>query len=183
MQGPLGFLARLRRLLGRARTAALLGVTFALSQAAIAALLRPLGGAEVIRLQTTLSAADFTATLDRWRAAGLIDVYWRHYAIDFVHPLLYGAFLAALLARGLEANRIAHRYDVVLLVPLAAGLLDLVENTIHVALLADPGRIGPTPVVASGVAAILKWTLAGASLLVAAGLALRARRHPSAALG
>lgn len=182
MKQARGFLAGMRERLGRAGVLVLLGIAFAVSQATILTLLHPVGGAAVFRFQTTLSAADFAATLERWRAAGVLDAYWRHYALDFIHPVLYASFVAALLARGLDANRISHRYDTVLLAPLVAGTFDLVENAIHVALLADPARIGPLPVVASGVAAILKWTLLAASLVTAAALALRARRHLHPAL-
>ncbi|CAG0959560.1 hypothetical protein MYXO_00674 [Myxococcaceae bacterium] len=169
-------LSRCRRSLGRPRVVVALALAFCASQAAIVRLLRPLEGSAVFALQTTLSAEEFAGTLRAWRDAGLLEAYWRHYAVDFVHPLIYGAFLAALLSWALDANRKDERSNRLLWLPIAAGLLDLFENAVHVALLAEPTRISTLPVVASGIAAILKWGFVAASLAIAVVLSWRAFR-------
>ncbi len=126
-------------------------------------------------MQTTLSAEVFAATLEQWRAAGLIETYWRHYYFDFAHPFLYGGFLSALLAKGFEVNRIPSRYDNLLLIPFVAGGFDLIENSCHVAMLSNQSLVGAPMVLLSGIAANLKWLGALGCIIAVGALALRAR--------
>jgi hypothetical protein len=150
-------LACVHRRLGDTRLILALGAAYLVSQATIASILHDLDPVVVLRLQTTLSVEVFTSILDRWRAAGLLPTYWRHYWLDFPHPFLYGTLLAAALARAFDANGLDARFDRLLLVPFVAGALDLVENLCHVAMLLDTRLVTAPMVVASGLAANLKW--------------------------
>lgn len=157
--------SRIRATLGSWAAVAFFGVVYVLSQAKIASILHPVGTRQVLDLQTTFSATTFAAIVHGWQANGAIDAYWHHYRYDFVHPLWYGGFLAAALSKGFDLNRIDPRHNAWLLVPVAAACLDLCENSLHVLFLSWPASV-VTPLVAlSGLAANLKWLLAGACTL------------------
>lgn len=154
-----------------------LGVAYLVSQAVIASILHELDPPTVLRLQTTFSVEVFRSILAQWSDAGLIDTYWSHYRLDFLHPFLYSALLAALLARALDTNGLGPRYDRVLLIPFVAGALDVVENLSHVVMLWDQTRIAQPLVAVSGLAANLKWLGALGSLSAAMVLFARARMN------
>jgi len=168
-------LSRLREGLRSWRVIWLSGAVYLASQIAIASILHPLDPLVVLELQTSLSSEAVAAILQQWRELELIDGYWRHYWLDFVHPLWYGVFLAALLARGFEANQLAPRYDTLILLPFVAAGFDLLENTLHVVFLLDEASITPAAVAISGSAAIAKWLLAALCLAAAITLGVRSR--------
>lgn len=172
--------AWVRRHLADWRVIGILGSAFLLSQLTIAATLGAIGPEQVLRLQTTLSPATFAAIVQDWQSTGAIDSYWRHYRYDFIHPLWYGGWLAAAMAKAFEANRIAARRDAWLCLPLVAAGLDLVENLFHVLFLTWPSTVVLPLVVLSGLAATAKWLLAGGSLAVVVSLSLRAVRSARA---
>ncbi len=149
------------------------GTIYLASQLGIAWLLGEIEPATVLRLQTTLSPETFTKIVASLRESGLITSYWRHYLLDFVHPLCYALFLSACLARAFDANAVPARYDILLLIPFIAGGLDLVENLAHVLFLLQPEAIVAPLVALSGLAAIGKWLLVALSMSVTAGLAGR----------
>ncbi len=170
----------IRASLSNAKLTAALSVAYLLSQAAIGSILHELDPPTVLRLQTTFSVEVFTSILEQWRSAGLIDTYWSHYRLDFPHPILYSALLAALLARAFDANGLGPRYDRLLLVPFIAGALDLVENLSHVIMLGDETRIAQPLVALSGLAANLKWLGALGSMVAVIVLFARARMRKAA---
>ncbi len=172
--------AWVRRHLADWRIIGVFGAAYLLSQVTIAATLGAIGPEQVLRLQTTLSPAVFSAIVQDWQSTGVIDGYWRHYRYDFIHPLWYGVWLAAAMAKAFEANRIEARHDPWLCLPLVAASLDLVENLFHVLFLSWPSTVVAPLVVLSGLAALAKWLLAGASLAVVVSLSARAVRSARA---
>lgn len=169
-------LSAFRRAAASPRIVVGFGAAYLVSQILIARILHPLDPLDVLRVQTTLRAPVVRETFARWGADGLLEVYVRHYSLDFVHPALYAMFLGASLAWLLDRNRLSSAWDVVLLLPIAAALCDLVENASHVAFLADDANVTTAWVAVSGAAAITKWLLAAGSILLIAILAVRARR-------
>lgn len=169
--------SRLRNTVGNWKTIAILGIAYGVSQAIIGSILHPLGTSTVLELQTTLSVETFSQIIEQWRTAGMLDTYWRHYLLDFIHPALYGGFLAAMLAKGFDLNNVDARHDNALLVPVIAGALDLVENLCHVAMLTTPSNINAPLVVLGGTAANLKWLLVLGSLVSIAFFFLRGLRR------
>lgn len=165
--------SRMRRKLDSWRVIVIFGIVYAISQAMIIRIVRPLGS-DVLKIQTTLSSATFIRILHEWRAAGLVPVYMHHFDFDFVHPLWYGLLLAALLAKTFNANRVPARFDALLFVPFVAAALDLVENVFHVAFITHESLIRPGLVVMSGIASNTKWALAGLCVLAVIALAIRA---------
>ncbi len=176
-------LERARAFLGRRPVILAFGAIYLLSQITIITILDPLGTDEVLRLQTTFSPETFASIKAGWIDAGLLDSYWRHFLFDFVHPVWYGLFLAALLAGGLDFARASARYDFILLAPFVAGACDFVENCLHVWFLVDPGMVANPWVAISGAFTNLKWLLflpcfVAAAALYLRGLAIRRRGAP-----
>ena len=170
-----GTLAHLRTRLDSWPLIILFGVIYFASQVLIGNIVHPLG-ADMLIVQTTLSADQVRGIFAKWESAGLLPVYASHYRYDMIHPLWYGLFLAALLAKGLAANRAGPRLNLLLLVPFVAAGCDVVENLVHLGYIADRATITPANVLVSNGAALLKWMLAAGSLLAIAALAVRARR-------
>ncbi|MES1945117.1 hypothetical protein PC39_13407 [Salinisphaera sp. PC39] len=145
---------------------ALFGVLFAASQITILSILHA-GRAEhaLIALQLTFDAHAFASILTLLDAAqqrALLQHFW----LDFLHPLWYGLFAfhaTALLLRRLGA---AARWRWVPYLALAMAGLDLMENLVHLPLIA--GWIAPTtlPVAFAATCASLKWALAGLLTLI-----------------
>lgn len=150
------------------------GAVYFASQALIGVTVHPLGP-DMLAVQTTLSADEVHAIFARWEAAGLLPVYESHYRYDMIHPLWYGVFLAAMLAKGFNANGVPARYNALLLLPFVAAGGDVVENFLHLGYLADRASITPAHVLVSNGAACLKWLIAIGSACAVIALALRAR--------
>ncbi len=150
------------------------GLIYFVSQAIIGVIVHPLG-ADMLVVQTTLSADHVREIFARWAAAGLLDTYASHYRFDNVHPLWYAMFLATALAKGFNANRVPPRFNALLALPFVAAACDLTENLFHLSYLADQANITPAHVLMSNGAAIVKWVLALGCVLGAGGLAVRSK--------
>jgi hypothetical protein len=151
------------------------GAIYFASQVAIGVIVEPLGN-DMLRVQTSLSAETVRGIFARWEDLGLLRVYSAHYTLDMVHPLWYGIFLAAMLAKGFDANRIPARYNSLLLLPFAAAACDVTENLLHIAFLADREMITTGWVLLANGAANIKWLLAIGSVVAVLVLAARAWR-------
>lgn len=150
------------------------GLIYFASQAAIAVIVDPLG-ADMLIVQTTLSDAHVREIFARWAAAGLLDTYASHYRFDNIHPLWYAMFLAAMLAKGFNANGVSPPFNVLLLLPFVSGACDVTENLFHQSFLADRANITAAHVLISNGAALVKWLLALGCLLGVGALAVRAK--------
>ena len=157
--------------------AAVFGTIYLVSQIVIANIADHVGPEEILALQTTgFSASDYRAAFARWDAAGTMPFYRAHFVFDDLHWLWYAIALGALLALGLDAARLSRRWNAVLLMPFAAGLLDCLENGLQHVFLLDPGYVtivDPLPAM-STIASITKWVLALASTVLVAAFFVRA---------
>jgi hypothetical protein len=98
----------------------LFGLVYLVSQATILAIVAPLGSS-LAKLQVLGFSAEIYRDVFRgWQAAGLLDVYRSHFAVDDLHWLWYSGLFTAVLCRIFERDGIPHRRDWVLLLPLAA---------------------------------------------------------------
>ena len=179
-------LAKLRRRLALPGwLVALVAGVYAVSQATILVILHPLG-ASIARLQCCAFSADATvATFRAWEAAGLMPAYRAHFVLDDVHWVWYAGLATALLCRLFEHQRVAHRHDWVLLLPLFSGLCDAYENRLQHVFLSAPDYaaiVDPLPLL-STLASDLKWTLVAGYTALITALLLRgsARREPGPA--
>jgi len=153
------------------------GVVYAVSQLTILLLVAPLGR-ELGELQVSgFTAATYVDVFRRWEAAGVMDAYRSHFLLDDVHWVWYASLLTVLLCTLFERHRISHRFDWVLVVPLAAGLCDAYENHLQHVFLASADHVAvvdPLPLL-STIASITKWTLAAGCVLLSLALGLRGR--------
>jgi hypothetical protein len=142
-------------------------IVYFTSQAIIGSILHEIGALNVLALQTTFSSEMFRSIAAGWIASGDIELYYKHFYFDFFHPLWYSILLSLLIARAFTLNDVNPRFNFMILTPFVAGLCDLVENSIHVYILADPNRATPLLVWFSGLAANVKWFLAFLGLATA----------------
>ena len=168
-------LARLRAELGRSWLIALLGVIYLVSQITILVILEPLGSS-IAKLQTQgFTAAEYLAVFRHWEETGVMSAYRAHFVLDDTHWLWYSAFFTVALCRLFEIHRVPHRFDWILLLPVASGLLDCLENGIQHVFLDAPDFstiVDPLPLI-STLASDMKWLLASTYVLLAALLLLR----------
>ncbi|HEX7481636.1 MAG TPA: hypothetical protein VF331_27775 [Polyangiales bacterium] len=157
------------------------GGLYLASQVAIGVIVQPLGS-DMLAVQTTLSAEHVREIFASWQSAGLLPAYARHYWFDMIHPLWYGTFLAAALAKGFNANRVSTRFDALLILPFVAAGCDLVENLVHLSFLADRANITDARVLLGNGAALLKWLLSLSCLAAVIVLTARARRRTDAGM-
>jgi hypothetical protein len=146
------------------------GLLYFASQAAIGAILKDLDPALFLKAQTTFSRETFLDLIHKWQQAGLMDKYRQHFYLDFFHPLWYGLFLSALLARGFNLNGVAARQNWLLLSPFLASVMDLTENCFHVKFIANPEAVTQWMITISALATNIKWAIAGLSVMTAAVL-------------
>jgi len=157
---------------------ALATLAFALSQANLARLLAPLDPS-IFALQLAFTPEAFWRVVDAWGPAG-VAVYRAHFAFDNLHPFLYGAFGYLAVSRTRLFSRPAGRlYHGALLALPVAGLCDLIENAIHLWLLAHAHGTGGLLVPLSGTCSLLKWGLALFFTLALAGRLLVVLTRPA----
>ncbi len=118
---------------------------------------RESSSASVIALQLAFTPENFQAVLDDWGAAGVAhfqSTIW----LDYLYPIAYAAFLAGLVA-ALRRERPQAPWQAVFLMPMAAAILDYIENTLHLIILTDTAHLSAPLIALASVAAALKWGL------------------------
>lgn len=154
------------------------GLLYAVSQIALGIIIHHLDTLLFLKAQTTFSADVLTDLLTQWDQAGLMPHYLHHFYLDFFHPFWYAMFLAAFLAKAMDLNHLSDNYNPLLLMPMVAGVMDLVENSFHVFYISDIEAIASWQVGVSALAANVKWGLAGLSVAGIAFLLVRYLRTP-----
>ena len=144
------------------------GVLYLISQTIIGIIIHDLNPLLFIKAQTTFSKVVLLDLFAQWHQAGLMPNYCRHFYFDFLHPLWYAGFLCALMAKAMNLNQIPQKFNLLLLIPIIAGLLDLVENSFHVLFISNADAITQPRIFVSALSANLKWGLAGVSILIIA---------------
>jgi len=152
---------------GVTRMVVISGIVYFISQAYIASILHDLNPLLFVKAQTTFSKEVYLELLSAWQAAGLMPNYFKHFYLDFFHPVFYAVFLSALMAKAMNLNGASSGYNRLLLLPFIAGAMDLVENCFHLSFISNADSITQTKIIISALAANIKWALAGISLLVA----------------
>ena len=98
--------------------------------------------------------------------------YRAHFILDDLHWIWYTGLFTALLAWLFKRQSASHRYDWVLLLPLASGLLDWYENQLQHVFLSSPDFatiVDPLPLY-STMASDVKWVLALVYITLSAAL-------------
>ena len=149
------------------------GVLFLASQISIARILHTGNAtATLMTLQTTFSAAAFAevlASLSPDQTAALLG----HFKLDFLHPLWYGAFALLFTAGLFERARIGQRWNALLWAAPLMAVLDILENLVHLPLIAGRLEVTAAQVFFAAACATLKWFLAASFLTLNIGLLLK----------
>lgn len=163
--------------LSRKRVLWLFAVLASVSQVSILAILRSgIDPLDLLLVQTTLSKAAFLDIVSGWGEPGW-RAFYRHYWVDFLHPCLYGIFLASAIANLLRRRGALGgiaRYLVFL--PLVAGACDEIENVCQLFLARSLPEFATAPFVAGALAADVKWTIVAISIATIAVLSVRGSR-------
>jgi hypothetical protein len=163
--------------LGRRWLIVLFACAYLVSQATILIILAPLGSS-LPELQCFGFSADrYIEVFRHWEATGVMAFYRAHFALDDVHWVWYSGLFTAILCRLFERDRVPHRFDWILVLPLASGLLDVFENQLQHVFLASADHstiVDPLPLL-STLASDAKWTLAAGYVLLTAVLLAKGR--------
>lgn len=147
----------------------LIAVLYLISQITIGIILHPLGIKAVLRMQTTTSARIMAEILDRWSADGQLVRFITHFYPDFLHPVWYGLLLVFLMFRILGNASVSRRWNYALFLPLIAAAMDYLENFLHLSFVFRRECLTDITAAIAGVASMLKWVMAGLSVMVIAG--------------
>lgn len=174
--------SRLRQTLGRTWLIVLFGLAYLASQATILIIVAPLGSALAELQCFGFSAEKYLAVFRHWDATGAMAAYRAHFVLDDVHWVWYSAFFTVLLCRLFERHRVSHRFDWLLILPLASGLLDWYENQLQHVFLSSSDYstiVDPLPLM-STLASDSKWMLAAGYILLSVVLLARRSRPATA---
>ena len=133
----------------------------------------PSGAPTIFDLQLAFTAEKFQAVLAAWgeqNIASYVNGMW----LDYLYSIAYALALASLIAWLTSRPRgEPQRWQLLLFsLPFIAGLLDWVENSLHLLMLGVLRAFPSALVFFASLAAAVKWTLAGLSILVILSLAL-----------
>ncbi|MFZ5755954.1 MAG: hypothetical protein ACOY3X_03535 [Pseudomonadota bacterium] len=170
------FCAFLRERAGMPSVLWFFAVIFLLSEVSILVMVAPVGMDLFLALQTTLSPDTFAALVADLYRRGAVESYLGHFYYDFLHPVWYATLLALLLARAMNRLALPAAGNRWLLLPFLAGLLDLVENSLHIYMVVDTANIAPPLVLLANGSALAKWALIGVCSVAVLVLFAR-RRH------
>ena len=172
-------LPQLRIVLGRGWLIWLFGIAYLVSQITILVIVEPLGSSFLELQCFGYSAEKSIEIFRRWEEIGALDAYRAHFTLDDVHWVWYSGLFTVVLCSLFERRKIPHRFNWLLLLPLASGLLDWYENQLqHVFLNSNDfsGVVDPLPLL-STLASVSKWTLAIIYFVLTIALLTRASSH------
>jgi len=136
-------------------------------------------------LQFAGTADRFAEVIDTWVSVNGVEAITNAAKtiarLDYTFPVLYGVFFASALAYLWTSHDSTGWLRLLVLIPLMAGLCDMVENTLHLVLLADLPPIDTAAINEGTVAwatrfAIAKYALLAIGVLLIPAGAVRRRR-------
>ena len=113
----------------------------------------------IISIQFCATPETFLAVLGQWGKAG-VNGYREHLWMDYLFPAAYAIFFASIISwLDMKKSISTGQIPIFFSFPLVAGLLDWLENTIHLQLLGNPAVINEIMVFSSFVISLTKWLL------------------------
>lgn len=131
----------------------------------------PPGAPSIFDLQLAFSAEKFQSVLAAWgerNVTAYVTSMWLDYLYPIAYALALSAWLAVLTRRPGRAP--SHAALALFAAPFLAALLDYVENSLHLLMLALLHATPAALVFLASLAAAVKWTLAGVSVLAIVSL-------------
>ena len=119
----------------------------------------------ILSLQFCTSPEAFLAILEQWGEAGITG-YLEHMWLDYLFPAAYAIFFASLIA-WLESEKTIStgRIPPIFFFPLVAGLLDWLENSIHLLILRNLSAVNSLQVFITFLISSTKWLLLFGTIL------------------
>jgi hypothetical protein len=150
------------------------GLLYVVSQATILAILEPMGISPLM-FQLSFDSNSLADIITAWGDNG-IELFRKHFYMDFLHPVIYSSFQFFLLCylrsklRGYGTSRDIPAY---FLLPFAAAAIDLAENFLELAIIRRGTEIPGWMAFANGLLSSSKWALAAISIGIIALLIIR----------
>jgi hypothetical protein len=121
----------------------------------------PEGTPGVIELELAFTPERFDGIVDQWAEAGTLGVQQRNLWLDLLFPFAYAGLLTGLLGILALPPSGEPRLGLSILVtlPVAAGILDWLENGLLIWLLGPGHYHGPIPVFLMSTISLIKWLL------------------------
>lgn len=162
--------------LSTGRISVVSAIAYAISQSIILIILHPLDIDPLI-FQTTFSKVVFLEILEKWGAGGL-EIFMRHYYVDFVHPFIYAILLSSTIAYVTTQlyEKPSRTHIVFFTLPFIAGVCDILENIFHLIAISDPVNVSENVIVLVGTLSNTKWSLAGITIIAICYYALKLLR-------
>ncbi|MBN1497854.1 MAG: hypothetical protein JXA07_13860 [Spirochaetes bacterium] len=151
------------------------GVIYFTSQAAIINILHPIGTDAFMRFQLTFSGESMAAILNSWGEAG-IETLFKHFYLDFLHPLWYSAFLffsMIYVKTKLSDYKQFSSVPKYVFLPFIAAFADLAENFMEIQLISTRFDLNKTLVMATGIVSLIKWLLVLVSIIIIVALLVK----------
>ncbi len=156
------FILGVHRHLSKSRIPVITGIFTVASLAVFAFLdfgVRSSGASGIVSLQLAFSQERFTSIVAGWNP-DTFKLYKLALLWDYAFPLLYVPFLAGFIARSFpisDTENPSFFYLVLFILPFDAGLLDWIENSLHIVLLNGVPPYSTTMIFIASLAALLKW--------------------------
>jgi len=121
----------------------------------------PPGTPGVLSLELAFTEERFNGIVDQWVEAGTLGVQQRNLWLDLLFPFAYAGLLSGLLGMLAMPSSSETRLAIPILValPLAAGVLDWLENGLLIWLLGQGHYQGPVLVFLMSSISAIKWLL------------------------
>lgn len=149
------------------------GGLYLISHIAITLTLRGIDSLQFMKVQTTFSADNFREIVLYWNDNGVLEAFRKHFYFDYFHPLWYSIFLAAFMSKVFSLNKVNNRVNFFLLFPFIAGILDIIENSLHLYIISNIENISAIIVVISGTVSNHKWLFVLVSIYVILRMLIR----------
>ncbi|SFC37360.1 hypothetical protein SAMN05421780_10520 [Flexibacter flexilis DSM 6793] len=114
----------------------------------------------LVQLQLTFTAAGFWGIIEQWKTEGLL-IYLSHFSWDLFHVLAYSAFGIVMVQQTTFFKKFSPVWYRFFLAALpVAGIMDLIENELHLYIITLPHGTATTLVPLAATCSLIKWILA-----------------------
>jgi hypothetical protein len=113
----------------------------------------------IISIQFCATSETFMAVLKQWGETG-VNGYRDHLWMDYLFPAAYAIFFASLISwLDIKKTISTGKIPIFFVFPLVAGLLDWLENTVHLVILGNPAGVNEGMVFTAFFISLTKWFL------------------------
>lgn len=128
---------------------------------------RPLGTLGIIEFQLSFTEEKFSNIINQW-GIDTVNYYVKNLWIDYIYPIMYAVFLSSSIALLTKKKHVdpSKFYIILFTLPILAGVLDWIENTLHLILLHDINNLSKLLIFLAAITASIKWSFALFSFII-----------------